>query len=138
MKATKGRHGQWLIAICGMAFLFTGTGCSSLIASAGRASLADFAPGSTRQEVRAAWGEPDASETRDDGTRIETYHIRMKVNPLWEKAPTPGNWVGGGGPGGALLLGAFVGAFEVVATGKAIFDRANAEMYDRLLRTICG
>jgi hypothetical protein len=119
MKATKGRRGQCLLAICGVALLLIGTGCSFLIASAGRASLADFAPGSTRQEVRAGWGEPDVSETRDDGTRIETYHIRMTVNPLWEKAPTTGNWLGNSGPGGLLLLGAYVGGFYSIGVDPA-------------------
>jgi hypothetical protein len=123
MKATRGRRGRWLIAICGMAFLFTGTGCSSLIASAGRASLADFAPGSTRQEVREAWGEPDVSETRDDGSRVETYHIRKRASSLREEGLPGGAWWL---PRGVLVLV----AFEVVATGKAIYDRANAEMYD--------
>ena len=45
MKTTKGLPGRWLIAICGMAFLLTGTGCSALIGSIGVSSSPGFAAG---------------------------------------------------------------------------------------------
>ena len=92
MNATGGLLGRWLITICGMVPLFTGTGCSYLIASAGRANMPVFAPGSTSQAVRATWGEPDTSEIRDDGSRVEIYrhNLRKEVKSLWQtSSPDP-------------------------------------------------
>ena len=69
-----------------IALLLTGNGCSMLIASRDASYLPTITPGSTRQEVRRTLGDPESSETRGDGTRVERYHIhiRRKVASAWK------------------------------------------------------
>jgi len=110
-----------------VALLLTGTGCSALIASRGVSSLPAITTGSTRQEVRQTLGDPDSSETRSDGTRIETYRIRRKVESAW------GNfWKGpldlSGGQAAAIVVPLGL-AFEVYATGKAIVDSEKQKVH---------
>ena len=57
-----------------------------LIASRDASYLPTITPGSTRQELRRTLGDPESSETRGDGTRVERYHIhiRRKVASAWK------------------------------------------------------
>ncbi len=75
-----------------------------LIASMGVSSPPHFPAGSSRLEIRKASGGPIASESLDDGARVDVYHIRWKVKPLWERLNP--RWAGGGDLLGlnALLL----------------------------------
>lgn len=82
MMATGGQLGRWLIAICGVALLLTGTGCAVFIEAFGASKPDNLAAGSTRQEIRKLLGKPKASEARDGGIRVETYRI-------WEKKGYP-------------------------------------------------
>ncbi len=123
MKATGGRLGHWLIVSCALALLWTGTGCSMLIASMGVSSVPGFAPGSSREAVRKELGPPDASEARVDGTRVDTYHVRRRVSSLWAgvDGQEVARAVAGSGQAGVLVVAGLL-IYEGVATGKALYD----------------
>jgi hypothetical protein len=126
MKPVTERLRNLLVIPILIAVLLTGTGCSMLIASRGVSSLPAIVAGSTRQEVRRALGDPESSEARSDGTRIETYRIRRKVESAWgdfwtSKPGGSGGSAGSPGMGGILLIPIGLG-YEVYATGKAIAD----------------
>jgi len=119
------RPGFYLLVPSLVALLLSDTGCSMLIASHGGRSLPVILPtGSTRQEVRQTLGAPDSSENRDDGARVETYHIRTKVKSAWAGAPAGlgGNW----GMAGVFVLGAMLGFEVLYAMPKAIHDSEKA------------
>src|SRR5206468_6556699 len=109
-----------------------GSGCSVLIASRGVSSIPTVGEGSTQEEVRQLLGDPASSETRKDGTRIETFRVRRKVETLWEstfREQPPGfrgemARYGQGALATLFLYGAPLGlplAFDAVASGKALY-----------------
>jgi hypothetical protein len=110
-----------------VASLVSGNGCSMLIASRGVTSLPTITTGSTRQEVRQTLGDPESSETRGDGTRIDTYRIRRKGTSAWGPDPlrkmddmaTFTNVFQGFS---LVLTPAAILIFEGYAIGKAIAD----------------
>ena len=108
-----------------IASLVTGNGCSMLIASRKASSVSSIDTGLTRQEIKHILGNPESSDIRSDGTRIDTYHIFSKVTSVW-KEKWPEQTVG------ALSQVYFFGLFaaplaaifiETYATGKALSDR---------------
>lgn len=113
-------RGAYLVPIL-IAALLNSTGCSALIASRGISQLPAIHEGSTREEVRRLLGAPEASELRDDGTRLETYRIRRKVTSWWSQNRFDGG-LSVGGPGAAVFWLALVVAAEGYATVKAISD----------------
>jgi hypothetical protein len=119
MKPVIKRRGDLLLVSILMALLVTHTGFSTLIADRGVSSLPAIASDATRQEVRRALGDPESSEARDDGTRVERYRIRRKIESFWQNVKV------GGGPSIGMreifLLSIVMLGMEVYATGKALY-----------------
>ena len=79
----------WLLA-GGIGTLLTTTGCGAAILARYDAVAIDapaegiFPAGSSRQEIEARLGKPDASKPLPDGSRADTYTYTLR-NPEWRK-----------------------------------------------------
>jgi hypothetical protein len=111
----------WIFVMC----LLTNSGCSLVIAavSPGVSYPPVIAAGSTRVEVRQVLGEPALSETRRDGTSVETYRTPRKVQSLWKELSSSDFVPGERGPlwPVVLMIPVYLGV-EIYATGKALYD----------------
>ena len=79
MDAKTRRLKQWGMVICGVSFSVAGTGCSTIIAYSGITGPHEIQALATRTEVRQHFGAASNTETRADGTSVETYQIRRRV-----------------------------------------------------------
>ncbi len=117
MDGKMGRLRRWGMVIFGVSLGIASTGCSTFIAYSGIASPRELNAPVTRTEVRLRFGSPTRSETRTDGTSLETYHVRRRiasrVNAL-------------GGDFHSFLF--TYGLVEVIAAPVALYHSENAKL----------
>ena len=131
------RKNGLIFSLLAVAWLLTSTGCAAVIAgvSPGVSYLPAIAPGSTRPEVRQVLGDPALSETRSDGTSVETYRIRRKVQSLWEgKSPRDLFFLtvlfgGAPDPRELVIFSPVYLIMEIYATGKVIYDIGTSKRF---------
>jgi hypothetical protein len=84
MNPTKGRQRRWLLALGGAALAVATSGCSVLIHHAYQTAGHDWteiAALQTREEVHEKLGKPADAFTCPDGTSLDSYHLREKMEP---------------------------------------------------------
>jgi len=112
----------------GVTILVGGTGCAAtLIARTGTEEPALYLP-KQRAEVKGRFGQPEKTETLEDGLRIDTYHLRKKLatGATGRISTADMRDLAGFGSFWAMLnLGTF-GAPEALAAGVVLYESIHA------------